>query len=67
MLVGTLHDREDPMAYNRREILAGLAAGLAVALGLYGSGRRMVYGLHAGTLGVAVNYLVCWSARRLRS
>ncbi len=65
-VLGTLHDREDPRGYTSREIMAGLVAGLTVALALYGSGLRMVYGLHAGTLGVAVNYLVCWSARRLR-
>jgi Na+/proline symporter len=42
--------------YRDRDILLGIVVGLAVALGLYGSGYRSVGGLHAGTIGVAANY-----------
>ncbi|MCB1032501.1 MAG: sodium:solute symporter family protein, partial [Acidobacteria bacterium] len=65
-VLGTWHDEGDPRAFAARDILLGLAAGLAVALGLYLSGQRNVGGLHAGTLGVGVNYLACFVARRVR-
>ena len=63
-VLGTLHDRDTPGAYRERDILAGLLVGLTVALGLYVTGHRQLYGLHAGVLGVAANYLTCWLSRR---
>ncbi len=65
-VLGTLHDRHQAEAFTAHEIVSGLLAGLAVAMALYAAGLRNVWGFHAGTLGVAVNYFVCWSARRLR-
>ncbi len=53
-------------AFRAPEILAGLLVGLATALGLHLSGARAPGGFHAGTLGVAVNYLTVFSGRRLR-
>ncbi len=65
-ILGTLHRRDDPRAWRAREILTGLIAGLVVALGLYLSGRAMLGGIHAGVIGVAVNYLTVIAARQLR-
>lgn len=65
-VLGTLHDRDSPRGFGRRDILAGLAAGLLVALTLYAAGYRVLHGMHAGTLGVFVNYGVCWLSRRIR-
>lgn len=68
-ILGTWHDRDDPRAFEARDILAGLVAGLAVALSLYLTDLRSLGGFHAGTLGVAVNYLTCFLSRghRLRA
>ncbi len=65
-VLGTLHDSADPHGYDGRDVLAGLAVGLAIALGLYASGHRQVHGLHAGVLGVIANYLTCLASRRIR-
>ena len=62
-VLGTLHDPDDPRRFRAPQILAGLGAGGAVALGLYATGLGSLGGFHAGTVGVAVNYLVCWAAR----
>lgn len=65
-VLGTLHDKDDPKAFAARDILAGLLCGLVLALGLYATGQRSLYGFHAGTLGVGFNYLVCWGCRSSR-
>jgi len=65
-VLGTLHRADDPGAFSARDLLAGLGAGLAVALGLTFSGHRLLWGFHAGTLGVAANYLAVVSSRRWR-
>jgi len=65
-VLGTWHDRDDPGAFRAGDILAGLGVGLAVAVGLYATGHRQAGGLHAGTIGVAVNYLTCWLVRSAR-
>ena len=65
-VLGTLHDRGDGDAFAVSEILAGIAAGLSVTLVLYLSGYRSLYGLNAGTVGVAVNYTVVFLIRMRR-
>ena len=65
-VLGTLHERQDPGAFSGRDILLGIIVGLAVALGLYGAGLRMVGGLHAGSLGMVANYATVLIARGLR-
>jgi Na+/proline symporter len=65
-VLGTLHERGAPRAFAVGDILKGLGAGLLVTLGLYLGGLQDVYGLHAGTVGAAVNYLVVVSARAIR-
>lgn len=65
-VLGTLHGADDPRGYHARDILRGLIAGLLVALTLYFAGLRSWHGLHAGTLGVAVNYLTAVASRALR-
>jgi Na+/proline symporter len=65
-VLGTLHRADEPGAFSARDLLAGLGAGLAVALGLTFSGHRLLWGFHAGTLGVAANYLAVVSSRRWR-
>ena len=40
-------------------VIAGLLAGLAVALGLTIAGQSKLYGFHAGVVGLGVNFLVC--------
>ena len=44
---------------SRQTALAGMLAGLAVALGLTWSGNRLPWGFHAGVLGLFVNFSVC--------
>ncbi len=63
---GTLHDPDDPGGYRSRDVLAGLIVGLTIALALYGTGQRQLYGVHAGVVGVAANYATCWLSHRLR-
>lgn len=65
-VLGTLHSADDPRGYRGHDILCGLAAGLLVALGLYFAGLRSWHGLHAGTLGVGVNYLTAVASRAAR-
>jgi SSS family solute:Na+ symporter/sodium/pantothenate symporter len=65
-VLGTLHDRKDPRAFAVGDILKGLVAGLVVTLGMYVSGTLDLAGLHAGTVGVAVNYLVVVAAWAFR-
>ncbi len=65
-VLGTLIDADDPRAWSGRDIQAGLLAGLIVSLALYAGGLRSWGGFHAGTIGVAVNYLCAVSSRRLR-
>ncbi len=65
-LLGTLHDRGAPGAFAGRDVLAGLVAGVVVALGLWAAGVRSFYGIHPGVVGVAVNYTVVVLARALR-
>ncbi len=65
-VLGTLGRRQGGDGYAARDILTGLAAGLALALGLALAGHRSLYGFHAGTLGVVLNYAVCWLSRQLR-
>ncbi len=66
-VLGTAHPRDDPRAFTARDILAGLVVGLALALTLYAAGAKQLGGVHAGTLGVIANYLVCTASRRLRT
>lgn len=65
-VLGTSHQRNDKRGYTSRDILAGLTSGLAVALALYLFGYRSVYGFHPGTIGVTINYLLCWGSRSWR-
>ena len=65
-VLGTLHDRDDPRAFASRDVLAGLLAGLATFVVLYTAGLKSVHGLHAGSVGVVVNYLVVFLARAVR-
>ena len=65
--LGTLHDREDPRAFSTREILTGLALGMAILVGFLAVGIRSVNGLHAGTLAVAVNYGSVFLLRKFRT
>ena len=65
-VLGTWHEDEDPRRVQAREILAGLAVGLVIALGLALTGYRSVGGFHAGTVGVAANYVTVLTARALR-
>lgn len=64
-VLGTLHARNDPRGFTARDILRGLAVGLTVALGLYFAGHRRWYGFHAGTVGVAFNYLTVVLSRTM--
>ncbi len=61
-VLGTLRTRRP---FSGSHILTGLVAGLAVALTLHFAGLSRWHGLHAGTLGVAANYLVALGARRV--
>jgi solute:Na+ symporter, SSS family len=65
-VLGTLHDRGAAGGVQAREILAGMVTGLVVTLVLYLSGLGSVYGLHAGTVGVALNYAVVTVMWRVR-
>lgn len=65
-VLGTLHSPEHPRAFNASDILRGLAVGALLALGLYATGHSQVYGFHAGTLGVAANYLTAAASRSWR-
>lgn len=65
-VLGTLHSRDDARGFRSRDVLAGLTVGLVLALGLYFTGNRRWHGLHAGTLGVAANYLTVVGCRFLR-
>jgi Na+/proline symporter len=65
-VLGTRHPAGDPRGYSGDDVLRGLVAGLLVALGLYFAGLRSWHGLHAGTLGVAVNYATVVLSRALR-
>ncbi len=65
-VLGTLASRGDAGAFNARDVLAGLVAGLAVALGLWAAGVRSLHGLHPGVLGLAINYAVVAASRVLR-
>ena len=71
-VLGTLRDRAQPaggalgprrQAEDAGAVLAGLAAGLAVALGLWATGVRSLHGLHPGVVGLAVNYTVVLLSR----
>jgi hypothetical protein len=61
-----MHSKGERRAFQSRDILLGLAAGLVVALGLYFAGHGRWHGLHAGTVGVAVNYLTVLASRAAR-
>ncbi len=65
-VLGTLHRRAAANAFAARDVLAGLVAGLAVALGLWAAGVRSLHGLHPGVLGLAVNYAVVLGSRAAR-
>ncbi|MCZ6726164.1 MAG: sodium:solute symporter family protein [Acidobacteria bacterium] len=66
-VLGTLHSKGERRAFQSRDILLGLVAGLLVALGLYFAGYGRWHGLHAGTVGVAVNYLTVLVSRAATS
>ena len=68
-VLGTLHERGEARAFSVNDILAGLITGLGGTLVLYLLGITSVYGLNAGTVGVAFNYLVVlagWWRRQRR-
>ena len=65
-VLGTLHDGDERRAFRALDILVGLMLGLAVALSLYFSGHRVWWGLHAGVVGLGVNYAAVVVARWLR-
>ncbi|MEM7048624.1 MAG: sodium:solute symporter family protein [Acidobacteriota bacterium] len=65
-VLGTLHEADDRRAYSARDILLGLTLGLGLAVTLYALGLRNVGGIHAGVLGVVVNYLTAVGSRTLR-
>ncbi len=44
---------------SRQTALAGLLAGLVVALGLTWTDNRLVWGFHAGVIGLFVNFFIC--------
>jgi SSS family solute:Na+ symporter/sodium/pantothenate symporter len=46
--------------------LLGIVAGTGLAIGLTLNGYGRVWGIHAGVLGVGVNYLFCLMATSLR-
>ncbi len=66
-VLGTLHDSDHPRAFTARDVLAGIAVGLGVALALYLAGRPSLFGLHAGTIGVGANYLTVVASRWRRT
>lgn len=65
-VLGTLHRAEEDRAFNARDILLGMTAGLSLALGLYAVGLKSIAGMHPGVLGVVTNYAVAWASRRWR-
>jgi len=65
-LLGTRHDRSDPDGLAARDILAGMILGLVVALSLYFAGFRTWNGVHAGVIGLVVNYSAVLASRRVR-
>ena len=66
-VLGTLPAREDRVGFDATDILRGIALGLGLALGLYAAGIKSLYGLHPGSLGVAVNYGTVVLSRHLRA
>lgn len=64
-VLGTLGRPRSGRPYSATDILRGLWVGIAVAIGLALLGHRSVQGVHAGTLGVVLNYLTVVSSRRL--
>jgi SSS family solute:Na+ symporter/sodium/pantothenate symporter len=46
-------------ALSRQTALAGLLAGLVVALGLTWMEHRLLWGFHAGVIGLFINFFVC--------
>ena len=46
--------------------LLGIVVGMGLAMGLTLNGYGRVWGIHAGVLGVAANYLICVAATSLR-
>ena len=65
-VLGTMATGDGRRAFNARDVLSGLVAGLAVALGLWAAGVRTLHGLHPGVLGLAVNYVVVVASRMVR-
>lgn len=66
-VLGTLHNRDHPRAFNAQDILRGLVTGLAIAVGLYVLGHKLVGGaVHAGLIGVMANYAVVTVSRHSR-
>ncbi|MEM7245113.1 MAG: sodium:solute symporter family protein [Acidobacteriota bacterium] len=65
-LFGTLHDKDDPRGYDVVDISIGLALGLVVGLTLYALGMTKVGGLHAGVIGLLVNFAAVLLSRVLR-
>ena len=47
--------------------LLGIVAGMGLAMGLTLNGYGRVWGIHAGVLGMGINYLLCVTATFLRS
>ncbi len=65
-VLGLLHKKDAPEAFRATDIGRGLAAGLATFALLYITDHTSPAGLHAGTLGVLVNYGTCYLSRALR-
>ena len=70
-VLGCWHHRDDPRGVKTVDVVRGLFVGLLVGVGLFltkkawGQGGTY-YGMHAGTLGVIVNYTVVVISWRLR-
>jgi len=65
-VLGTLHAKEHPHAFTTRDVLPGMVSGLLLTLGLYLTGREIVYGFHAGAVAVVANYAIVVIARAMR-
>lgn len=65
-VLGSLPPPRRGRPYAARDVVRGLAVGVGVAIGLALIGHRTVNGVHAGTVGVAMNYLTVAMSRKLR-
>lgn len=66
-VLGVQHDRDDPGGVGARDILTGLAAGLAFFLVCRIAGLNGFHGFHAGSAAVLLNYATVLLSWRLRA